>query len=40
MKKMIIWASIIALGLANFNFVNANHHAESMTSDSHKMMGM
>jgi len=38
MKKFIIWASILALGIANFNFANANdNQIESMTSDYHNI---
>jgi len=38
MKKIIVWASILALGLTNFNFVNANHHSEMMDNMGHTMM--
>lgn len=34
MKKIVLWASIVALCLVSFNFVNADHHADMMETQS------
>ena len=40
MKKIIVWASVLALSLGAVNFASADHHGETMHSDSHEMMEM
>jgi len=40
MKKIIVWASVLALSLWGLNITSAHNHWGSMESDSHQMMEM